>query len=526
MVRFYTSNIYKYLQAKLLFEAYGLPLLYFKRSTAEYDEDYSLGTRELLRRAIEQVRHIVGRASLFFVEDTSLRIEALSSKDEDFPGLAVKDWFARVTFAEVNRQLPRSLRLRGATIKSDIALHVPGLQEPVYFHGETVGTISHSPPRFRKNPLYPWLTPKTFNGWFVPNGAERRLGEMSIEEAMEFDFRARALSALIERLEEYSAMLNAPQDCYSIHERIVDPQQQPFLFPPTGEAFIVVGRTCAGKTTFGNVASLQGRTVIEASSVVRSLRQPKDQHLSPFQFADQLLSTKGRDIVARRIVDLYNLGPDSSFIITGFRTIEELEVLRAHCPQVRVVLIDAAQRTRFARFLHRGRDRARKTPPSIEEFRRLDREQESFGLLRVAEDFADIRVTNEGTLERFGVQVSKVLANPSRPQARGVSTDLHPPGGLKVHRLYRCLVVLAQSGRSMTNAEIADAAGGTIDPDAPRYAGRTMTPNNVNKILKNAVELAVRSETITGETAYQISDIGRAFIRLLEELSRKPRTQV
>jgi len=78
----------------------------------------------------------------------------------------------------------------------------------------------------------------------------------------------------------------------------------------------------------------------------------------------------------------------------------------------------------------------------------------------------------------------------------------------------------------MTNAEIADAAGGTIDPDAPRYAGRTMTPNNVNKILKNAVELAVRSETITGETAYQISDIGRAFIRLLEELSRKPRTQV
>jgi hypothetical protein len=258
---------------------------------------------------------------------------------------------------------------------------------------------------------------------------------------------------------------------------------------------------------------MQGQTVIEASSIVRSFQAPGDKKLSAFAFAEQLLQDKGRDVIARKILELYRLDPDSSFVITGFRTIEELDVIRHHCPQVQVMLVDAGVRTRFARFLHRGRDGIR----SLDAFRRLDSEQESFGLLRVAEDFADIRIKNEDSLEQFGSQVLSVLANPSRPNARGVSTQLHPPGGLKVHRLYRCLVVLAQASAALTCAQIATAAGGSLRPGGPRYAGRTITPNNVNKILKSAGGLATRSRTPTGEASYVITDIGRSYIRAMKE---------
>jgi hypothetical protein len=54
----------------------------------------------LLNRAIKQVNDEFGVKSIFFVEDTSLRLEGLS-KDMDYPGLAVcseknrTDWRTR-----------------------------------------------------------------------------------------------------------------------------------------------------------------------------------------------------------------------------------------------------------------------------------------------------------------------------------------------------------------------------------------------------------------------------------------------
>ena len=45
-------------------------------------------------------------------------------------------------------------------------------------------------------------------GWFIPDGATKRLGEMEFEEALGFDFRAKALTKLIARLEEMNAALN------------------------------------------------------------------------------------------------------------------------------------------------------------------------------------------------------------------------------------------------------------------------------------------------------------------------------
>ena len=126
-VYFYTSIAEKLLQAKLMFVRHGYHLRHYKGHREPYDEDYSLGTEQLLGRAIEQVSAEFGLRSIFFVEDTSLRVEALSRGASDYPGLAVKEWFPSTSFETLDRQLLDSGNNRVAILKSDIALYILGV---------------------------------------------------------------------------------------------------------------------------------------------------------------------------------------------------------------------------------------------------------------------------------------------------------------------------------------------------------------------------------------------------------------
>src|SRR5262245_39203157 len=119
-----------------------------------------------------------------------------------------------VDFEEVDLQIKARGGDRRAIVKSDVALCIPTLSEPIILHAETSGSISETAPRFAQSPQYPWLTPDTFNGWFVPTGAQKRLGEMEFEESLEFDFRAKAFLKLIKRLDELNAGLNLPSQYY------------------------------------------------------------------------------------------------------------------------------------------------------------------------------------------------------------------------------------------------------------------------------------------------------------------------
>jgi hypothetical protein len=107
---------------------------------------------------------------------------------------------------------------RRAIIKSDIALYVPTLSHHIFFHGETAGRVALSEPSFSASHQYPWLTPSTFNGWFIPDGSNKRLGEMEFEESLRFDFRAKSLSALITRLEEMNSALNLSAPFYTVRK--------------------------------------------------------------------------------------------------------------------------------------------------------------------------------------------------------------------------------------------------------------------------------------------------------------------
>jgi inosine/xanthosine triphosphate pyrophosphatase family protein/dephospho-CoA kinase len=503
-VFFHTSNVEKYLQARAVLDRVGLQLQHFRSTTEPYAEDYSLGKERLLTRAIGEIAARVGRGTIFFVEDTSLRIGSLSTA-EDFPGLAVKEWFAKTSFSELDDQIRSRGGDRAVTVKSDIALHIPGLRRPVTFHGETRGVIASSPPAFAPSMQYPWLTPHTFNGWFVPESAIKRLGEMSFEESWKHDFRIRALLALVDRLEEYAVILNLTSPAYSRRLR-PGMSGQKFLWRHERDVIVVVGKTCAGKTTFGERAATEhGYRFFEASAVLRMLADGNiDPSLTPFQIADIYLAEHGADVVARKIVQLLDLDSERDIVISGFRAIEEVDLLKQVIPDARVVLIEASERTRFERHLARARLDG---ITSIVAFRTADAEQGMFGLLRVAEEFADIKVDNEGSLEQYWSQVDAVITGQTQAEAAGITWNVQPRLTREKSQTYHTLHALDAAGRPLDCTEIEAAT---------TAAGHPIRYNNANKVLKRIPGLARRMESPGMNVRYEILSAGRAYLRYMD----------
>jgi inosine/xanthosine triphosphate pyrophosphatase family protein/dephospho-CoA kinase len=512
-VHFYTSNIEKFLQARAVFEKAGLILRHFRTRTEPYHEEYSLGKHELLTRALEEVRSRVGAGSILFVEDTSIRIEALSTLGEDFPGLAAKEWFACTPFESLDEALKARANDRRATVKSDIGVHIPGLQRPIFFRGETSGTVASTAPTFSASASHPWLTPATFNGWIIPDGARKRLGEMSFEESWPYDFRVQALQLLIERLEEYTATLNLPSSAYS-RRAATAAASQLSLLDSKREVLIIVGRTCAGKTTMGERLSFQhGFVVFEASAVLRTFQSKATSEGSQAeqQFAQNILAEYGPDAVARKLLDLIDGTDIERLAVTGFRTIEELECMRGHFPEAKVVFVDASERTRYERRIKRARaDEAL----SFEDFNELDRNQWSFGLLRVAEELADIRVVNEGSLDDYYSRIAAIATDNSNSQLTGISKMLHPRYAADSNQLVRSLEALEQEARPLDCGEIEVVT---------TRSGFPVRHNNANKVLKTAPELAARIEMPGSRVRYKISDAGRAYLRLIRNKERATR---
>jgi inosine/xanthosine triphosphate pyrophosphatase family protein/dephospho-CoA kinase len=501
-VYFYTSNVDKYLQARTVFSRAGFLLNHFRSRSDPYPEDYTVSKSDLLAKALVEIMRAVGVHKAFFVEDTSLRIDALSDAT-DYPGLQVKEWFADTNFEALDANLRDLGRGRRATVSSDIALHLPGLDEPVLFHGATSGAVAERPPDFAPNPQFPWLTPMTFNGWFVPDDCDRPLGAMSLEESWAQDFRVKALTQLVERLAEYTAALNLQSGAYRRRPGL-ETTDQLSLFATSGPVLLVVGPACAGKTSFGVRAEQHhDLSVIEASSVMRLIGTEFEHQGrnfgSVFDMARAILEEKGPDAVARRVLASRGGQLKYGAVITGFRTLQEIEVFREQVPGCVVVSVSASERTRFQRHLARGRDQAIAT---IEAFRKLDRDQEIFGLLPVVSHIADVRIMNEGDLDEYWLQVDAVVAG-SITRTRGIAAKPHRLN-TSTDQVLRCLQALEAVAHPMTTDEIEHWLA---------THGRAIRPNNANKMLKRVPALARRLELDGTRVRYDITDAGRSYLR-------------
>ena len=496
-----------------------MTLGYFKESQDPYVEAYGLGKQKLLHRAVQEIVDRLGANSLFFVEDTSVRIEALSGAD-DFPGLQVKEWFQQTSFAQLDESLVAKGNDRRATVYSDIALFVPGMETPVYVNGTTDGVVATTAPVFSTDVEHPWLTPNTFNGWFIPDGASKRLGEMPVGESLSYDFRAKALNELVGRLQEYGAVLNLPPGNYALPLRQISTEQTT-LFPKS-PLLVVVGRVCAGKTTFGNYAmSAKGGLHIEASDVMRDLAAASQIEASTMvEKARTLLSQMGPDVVAREIENRFGRSLDTGAVITGFRTLEEVWYIRERHPECRVILVECGDRIRFERHLARRRMEGLDT---FVDFKTFDRNQWTFGLLGRVSDICDLKIINEGTMSEYERKVDSILeggyvnievAGRTRDRVGGVHVVNRDSNALRTTRLFRCLRALVDLGQPASCREISGLTRSSERQFQDRYA-ETVSSRHVNWILKDVPELARRIRRHGQPIQYEVVPAGRTYVTMV-----------
>jgi inosine/xanthosine triphosphate pyrophosphatase family protein/dephospho-CoA kinase len=504
-VYFYTSNPDKLFQARLMFVRSGYLLRHFRAHREPYDEDYSLTTEEMLTRAIQQVNAEFGVKSIFFVEDTSLRLEALSDSS-DFPGLKVKEWFASCTFEEVDRLIQERGGDRRAVVKSDIALYVPTLSHVIFFHGETAGVVAPSPPAFSGSAQYPWLTPTTFNGWFIPDGVTKRLGEMEFEESLAFDFRAKSLTKLIARVEEMNVALNLGSSFYTVRRPEVSHSQKQLAFRgllPLEESepqiLLVIGHKCAGKTTLSDyLASRDGVMVFEASSVLRQLAWEAEESVDAADDAFNFLREHGLDCVAEAIAKYLERANANLNVVTGLRTVEEIFLLAQRYPQARIVFVDSDARTRFERHLRRARDADVR---SFGDFQKQDEKQAAFGALRVATEIATDIIRNDGTLEQYRAKIDGLVSGlPKSFRGHKQKSELH-----------RTLIALDAIGDAGTCEQIS-AKSADLGIPVRKY--------NTNRALKSAPEFAERVKRSGHLLSYKLTARGQRLLDLLNSIEK------
>ena len=507
-VFFYTTNADKYLQARYVFAQYGYILEHHQRHMQPYAEEYALGKENLLAKAADSVRTLLGRHILFFLEDTSLRIEALSTSVADVPGLEVKEWFAGTSFQQLDSMLHARGNNRRAVIKSDIALSLPGKTTPVYFSGETLGTVAPTPPTFQRSRIHPWLSPTTFDGWFIPDGSRRRLGEMTADESLRVHFRARALIKLLERLDEYTAVLNLQPPAYNLR-RGAPTAPQLTLFRDPRRHVIVVGPRAAGKTTFGDyVASSSDISHLEASRVIRTLfREQGGDRVDLDTFAESLHKQEGQDLVAHVLVQQYGLAELKDAVVTGLRKFEELDYLEQLGTRPAIIYVTASRRTRYERYVARKRE---DTAVSFDAFISTPDEDEFF---RFASEYSDIVIENEGTIEDYLRQIDYVMNGCEGERPLGVTIQPGRAARAERDQLYRCLSILHHRGAELTNRQISDITAAT---------GRPIATRNVNKVLGGAPLFCTQIRRAGQEITNDLTERGRCYVRLVDAYIARP----
>lgn len=318
---------------------------------------------------------------LFIIEDTSVIIDALSTDGGEVPGVDVKYWMRGLTFFEIDRRLKERGNNRRVTVRSDVVLYLPKKSrvdgdEEFYkvFTGFSRGTIVDEEVVFQTNPMYPWLDHKTFNKWFVPDGAGKPISALPIDEALKYDFRKKAVEQLLLYLEDLHLARRIPSQHSSL------PAQLPMF--SIGK-FVVCGPSCAGKTMLAEHLVIEhGFYHIEASDFMYKSFYEKhgfESGLSIHTFAAAALESDP-EIVARQVVSHLEEIDVSGLVITGFRSPLEIGVLLNPGEGIKFLYVDADPCVRF----HRSQLRARSDlASSFDDFLRRDEIQMSMGLMGI-----------------------------------------------------------------------------------------------------------------------------------------------
>lgn len=356
---------------------------------------------------------------LFFIEDTSIAIEALS-KDGEFPGVNVKYWMRETSFEQLDSLLKTLGNNRKVTVRSDIVLYLPPnlrtdpTENYKVFVGKVQGNIIAKEVTFETNKIYPWLDNKTFNKWFVPKGSKKPISLLPINTALKYDFRNLALQHLMDFLKSKDLIDD---------KKLQDKPLQGELFPRRN--YIICGSTCAGKTILASALTrLHAYRHIEASDFMRCAlytRHGYSSNMKTQDFAKKALETDP-GIVARQISEYIKGTPKTGLVITGFRSQKEIQILQEELSEidVEILFIDSSLKIRYQRNKKRNRSDA---PLSFADFESKNEIQNSMGLSAIASSAKIIinessltsyirstlaALTNEAQLIPFSCEISKI----------------------------------------------------------------------------------------------------------------------
>lgn len=413
---FFSTNRTKLSHFRYIAKRYGVRVKSFKEVNyyASYNEPQIDDRDELLKQSYEsallqwskRLRKIDGDTNTFFFEDTSVEIHALSGEKE-FPGVDVKFWMRKTNFSSLDETLRANGNDRSVTVRSDIVMHLPKrwreilgvTNEYISVHGKVHGRIVDHEQSPDLNLVYPWLDDKSFNRWFVPDGARAPLSALDIAEADQFDFRERAFKKIVEVLAE----LNMLDGELGLRQTQLELPQ----FKKVPSILVVCGPTCAGKTTVANW--LNERYLIphiEASDFMYRAfweRHGLGSTTKIGDFAEEALKTQP-DIVAAQVAEHIDKKNFSTVVVTGFRSPDEITYFTNSLPEkyrTEVVFLDAVKEERLARAVIRNRDQI-----NPEKFSKRDAQELRMGLSVIRDTMSNSKFDNNDGLPELLKKVS------------------------------------------------------------------------------------------------------------------------
>ena len=315
---------------------------------------------------------------LFFIEDTSVRIDALSDGSHEVPGVDVKYWMRETSFEKLDKILKDKGNNRKCCVMSHVILCLTdelknklGIEEDYkVFTSTAYGTITENEYDFDTNILYPWLDNKSFNKWFVPNGCDKPVSMLDITQAEAGDFRKGAFEKMLSFLAANGAIRNRLSVGNQLRIQFYD-------------SFVICGKTCSGKSTIGRyLADEYGYYHIEASEFMT--HKLLDTHgsisnVDKHVFAAKMLQAEPLFVVKKVVDYLRDHEINDKFVITGFRTEEEVNAFSKAFPadKIHLIFIKADYEERFWRWKLRQRDCEQYTE---ERFKEIDTIQEEMGV--------------------------------------------------------------------------------------------------------------------------------------------------
>jgi len=510
---FFTSSSIKLAHARYLCREYDVKITGFREKTfgANYFEPRIFDREKLIEQSYQDAlirwnkSSLANHQKLFFLEDTSVAIEALSSEQET-PGLDIKYWMAETNFSILNAQLETLGNNRSCTVRSDLVLHLtPDLkkitQDKSYlcFTSSSIGSVVNEEHYIDTNPMYPWLDNKTFNKWFVPKNCSKPISLLSIEEADRYDFRAPAFKKMLSFLEQHGKISKRSTSF-----------TQPSLLAEV-PLIIICGPSCAGKTTLAEyIVDHYNYYHIEASDFMYLSYYQRHGVGSSVNIGDfaELALREQPEIVAEQILKNLESNPSIPTVITGFRSPLELNWFQRYYQgyyPIRTVFVDANKELRFQRSTNRQREEVQDT---WERFSARDEQQASMGLSELFNTLVNDRIENATTLDVFFKDFELRYLH----EIQGNYT-LVRYGKLKVGPLERLILTALASQRETrqfyTTTEIAHLINISLNTNEYR------SKNNVSRYFNQRFYPYFEIKLIDGKRKYRLSNTGLARARLL-----------